>query len=67
MEALTLPHEDGSLESACNLLNWHIEGPEYVLERAQAKAAELQIEIVKSYTTGPSEQELLARYYHATR
>lgn len=62
MESLTLPHEDGALESACNLLNWRAEGPEQVLERATLKAKELGVEIVKSYTTGPTEEELLKRY-----
>eukprot|EP01041_Mallomonas_annulata_P005432 gene5432-10896_t len=59
VEALTLQHEVGSYEVACNLLQPSIKGPQYVLDRAQQRAAELNLEIDSYYTTGPSEQDLL--------
>lgn len=66
VECLTLPHEDGAYEVACNLLNTRITGPEAVLKAAREKADELGIEIVKYYTTGPTESELLDRYNSKT-
>ena len=47
VESLTLPHEDGSFETACNLLNSKMTGPSQVLEKAQVKARELELEIVR--------------------
>lgn len=61
VEALTLPHENGSYEVACNLRNpKHGTRPEAVLAAAQAKSKELGIEIIDSYLTGPTEEQLLA-------
>ena len=61
VQALTLEHEDGCREVACNLLNVAERSPEQVLEIALRKCRELDVEVVTSYTTGPTEKELLAR------
>ena len=60
-QALTLEHEEGSLEVACNLLNVRVRAPTDVLNLTSEKCREMDIQIVKSYTTGPTEEELLAR------
>jgi hypothetical protein len=59
VEALTLKHEDDSLEVACNLLRPKITGPDVVLSAISAAARERGIEIAMSYTTNPLEIELL--------
>lgn len=59
VEALTLQHEEGAFEVACNLLQPAVKSPAYVLSRAEAKARELGLTITSSYTLGPSEAELL--------
>ncbi|KAJ1400615.1 Formiminotransferase subdomain-containing protein [Ochromonadaceae sp. CCMP2298] len=60
VEALTLPHEGGAFEVACNLRQ-PVTGtsPELLLQRAGEKAAELGVQVESAYCTGPSEQELL--------
>jgi len=60
MEALTLKHEEGSFEIACNLLQSKVVTPDMVLAQVQELAQQYEVEIVHSYTTGPSEEELLA-------
>ena len=62
MEALTLPYEGDAFEVACNLLNWRETGPEEVLCLAQELSAKLGLEIVTSYTTSPTEIELIKLY-----
>ena len=59
MEALTLEHEKGSFEVACNLRDCRVQGPSEVLRTAAAIANQLGIEIAHSYTTGPTEEELV--------
>ena len=58
VEALTLQHNEGSYEVACNLTNVENWGSDKVLKSANDKAKELGIEIVDHYTTGPSLEEL---------
>lgn len=63
MEALTLLHDGGAYETACNLLKPSEEqhSPAAVLARAIARAAEVGAQVETAYTTGPSEDELLQR------
>ena len=65
VQALTLVHEDGCREVACNLLNVAERSPEEVLDTALRRCRELDVEVVASYTTGPTEKELLARISQA--
>lgn len=60
VEALTLPWGDTRVEIACNLrscLDEH--SPSSILHKVQRLATDLQLDIESSYTTGPSEDELL--------
>jgi hypothetical protein len=61
VEALTLTHLGGACEVACNLKAPAVVTPNDVLARARAAidAQRLDIEIQQSYTTGPTEDELL--------
>lgn len=67
VEALTLLHEDGAYEIACNLLQPRLVGRDIVLQRIQdlvlsekqRSGEELVLE--SWYTTGPDEDELLRR------
>ena len=58
VEALTLQHNEGSYEVACNLTNVENWGPDKVFKSATNKAKVLGIDIVDHYTTGPSLEEL---------
>jgi glutamate formiminotransferase len=60
VQALTLQHEGGAFEVACNLLNWRDYGPDRVLAMAKERATEEGVEVVSHYTTGPTEEKLLA-------
>lgn len=62
VESLTLAHDAGVLEIACNLRDTSKTSVEDVVIKAELKAKELGIEITDSYTTGPSEQEILKIY-----
>jgi glutamate formiminotransferase len=62
VQALTLSHQDGSYEVACNLLRPREITIEDVLRTAEMKATELGISIVDHYTTGLSEDELLSKF-----
>lgn len=62
MECLTLEHEGGAFEIACNLKDWRTIGPKDVLDHANSVAKDLGVQIVEHYTTGPSEEELIVRY-----
>ena len=59
VEALTLPHENGAFEVACNLLDVKSTPPAMVLETTEKLAGELGIAVDAYYTTGPQESELL--------
>lgn len=61
VEALTLSHSEGALEVACNLKQPAVVTPEMVLDKARRciEEAGLDVAIVDSYTTGPTEAELL--------
>jgi hypothetical protein len=61
VEALTLTHTGGALEVACNLKLPAEVTPQMVLDRARRCIEEegLDVEIEESYTTGPTEAELL--------
>ena len=59
METLTLPYGD-AYEVACNLKNSREVSADMVLAAAQEKARELDLKILSSYCTGPTESELLA-------
>ena len=60
VEALTLEHEDGCLEVACNLRCPAEVDSAAVLLAAEEVSRSLGLTIANSYVTGPSEQELLA-------
>jgi len=62
VESLTLLHEDGGFESACNLRNTRAPGGDVasVLATATEVAERLGIQMTQWYTTGPTEEELLA-------
>lgn len=62
VECLTLPHENGSYEVACNLLDYQSTGPNEVYDRANRKADLIDIEIQSSYTTCPMPMKLLEIY-----
>jgi hypothetical protein len=66
IEALTLEHDEGAFEIACNLKRPTIVTPNMVLEKAEKAILELglndKIAIAHSYTTGPSETELISRF-----
>lgn len=59
VEALTLEHEDGCLEVACNLRMPAEVDSAAVLLVAEEASRSLGLTLVHSYVTGPSEQELL--------
>ena len=69
VEALTLRHDEGAFEVACNLLDPSSSSgsPEAVLTRALSAIQEqgLDLEVHQKYTTGPSEAELLAMLGHS--
>lgn len=66
VEALTLQHEGGSWEVACNLKNTGALSPDMVLVKAQELSASLGLTIVSHYTTGPTEEEILRMSNDAT-
>ncbi|ETV77000.1 hypothetical protein H257_08917 [Aphanomyces astaci] len=59
VEALTLQHQDGAYEVACNLLNCQEGTPAQVLSAAEAAAVEVGARITDAYFTGPTEAALL--------
>ena len=61
VEALTLKHDGGCYEIACNLLNPSVVTPDTVLEKVNHIIQDLglDIKIEMYYTTGPSEMDLL--------
>eukprot|EP01031_Cornospumella_fuschlensis_P026196 gene26196-31633_t len=63
VEALTLRHQDGAYEVACNLLSTTTGGSsvESVVQRATEVAHGLGVQIDHIYTTAPSESELMRR------
>ena len=58
VEALTLK-QDGAHEVACNLKKPNTMGPDGVLRVCDELAKEFSISIAKSYTTGPTERDLI--------
>ena len=62
VEALTLNHEGGAQEIACNLRNTKIRGVEELVAICKAKSAVLGLEMMSHYTTGPTEEELMQIY-----
>jgi len=58
VEALTLPREDGCLEVACNLRSPLEADSASVLVRARQACESLGLSMLRSYSTGPSQQEL---------
>ena len=65
VEAITLFHDNGAQEVACNLKNTARFGPDEVFKRAAARAGELGLEIEHSYTTGVGEL-ILTHITHST-
>merc|ERR1711871_560195 len=63
VESLTLSHEGGALEIACNLRNTCKYSVSEVMENAYKKAKELDLEITSYYTTGPTELELVELFH----
>lgn len=73
MEALTLPHADGSFEIACNLLNTTTHGTTTqqvydqcckligVINEESHKSSLVELRIGASYATSPSLSELASR------
>lgn len=62
VQSLTLDHEAGTLEVACNLLNVKMRGTEQVLAAARRVGEPLGCLIESHYTTGPTEETLLDTY-----
>jgi len=60
VEALTLEHQGGNLEVACNLLDSYSTSPEAVLAVATQKAVELGIRIDTAYRIGMGPEEILS-------
>jgi hypothetical protein len=62
VQALTLQHEGGAYEIACNLLDSRKRSPGDVLTAVNTKCRELGLHVAHSYTTGPSEQDIIDTY-----
>lgn len=60
VEALTLVHEGGNVEVACNLLDIAITPPSRVLALVEAKAADLGVGVEEAYTIGMTGEEIWA-------
>jgi glutamate formiminotransferase len=60
VEALTLVHEGGNMEVACNLLDIGKTPPSRVLALAEAAARALGVEVEEAYTIGMTGQEIHA-------
>lgn len=60
VEALTLVHEGGSMEVACNLLDIAVTPPARVLAVVEGKARELGVEVEEPYTIGMTGEEIYA-------
>ena len=58
VEALTLRHDGGHMEVACNLLDLGKTGPEKVLEIVKKAARENGVEVEEAYTIGLTGQEI---------
>lgn len=58
VEALTLRHDGGHMEVACNLLALSKTGPEKVLEVVREAAREEGVEVEEAYTIGMTGQEI---------
>lgn len=56
VESLTLRRDDGTFESACNLLRPRETTPAMVLAVAEQRAASLGFRVVDHYETGLSEE-----------
>ena len=59
VEALALPHCDGFIEVACNLLNEAVTPPAAVLQRVRELAEAEGIGVGEAYTIGVSQAEAL--------
>lgn len=59
VEALTLEHQDGNLEVACNLLDPMVTPPDKVLALASSKAADLGVAVLEAYTIGMGPLDIL--------
>ena len=59
VEALALPHVDGFIEVACNLLNDAVTSPAAVLQRVCELAEAEGIAVGEAYTIGASQEEAL--------
>lgn len=60
VEALTLAHQGGNMEVACNLLNIQTTPPSTVLALATAEADKLGVAVEEAYTIGMTGDEILA-------
>lgn len=60
VEALTLVHEGGNVEVACNLLDIAVTPPSRVLELVEAKAKEVGVKVEEAYTIGMTGEEIWA-------
>ncbi len=60
MEALTLVHEGGNMEVACNLLDIGKTPPSQVLALAEGAAAALGVEVEEAYVIGYTGQQIHA-------
>lgn len=59
VQAMTLHHEEGTHEVACNLLKPREVTIEQIIAEVKAKSIELDIEPIHSYSTGLSEEDLI--------
>lgn len=60
MEALTLVHEGGNMEVACNLLDIGVTPPEAVLAVVKGAAGGLGVAVEEAYTIGMTGAEIYA-------
>lgn len=60
VEALTLVHEGGHMEVACNLLDIGVTPPARVLQVVEGKAKELGVDVEEAYTIGMAGEEIYA-------
>lgn len=64
VEALTLRHEGGHMEVACNLLDVDTTDPARVLKMATDAARKAGVEVEEAYTVGMTGDEILAETKH---
>ncbi|KAK3265890.1 hypothetical protein CYMTET_25456 [Cymbomonas tetramitiformis] len=64
VEAMALPHSDGIVEIACNLLNTAITPQQEVAEKISALAKEADLEVGEGYNTNLTPVELTCKAAH---